>query len=60
MELLDYVEDEDEKEDLKEAIWCQAVLRNDWDNINHNYPIETCKNLIFCQLFDLLNMSGNR
>ncbi|CAB3374512.1 Hypothetical predicted protein [Cloeon dipterum] len=59
IDLLHFVPDEAERDDLLEYIWCQAALRNDWENVNLDYPMETCKNQTFCQLFDLLNMSGD-
>ncbi|XP_059475123.1 nuclear pore complex protein Nup133 isoform X2 [Neocloeon triangulifer] len=58
LDLLAFVPNDSDKEDLCESIWCQAILRNDWESVNLDYPMETCKNLIFCQLFDLLNISG--
>lgn len=58
LDLLEYVNDQEEKEELRRRIWCQAVLRDDWEDLNLDYPMETCKNMIFCQLFELLGLDG--
>jgi nuclear pore complex protein Nup133 len=58
LDLLEYVDIPEEKNELRRSIWCQAVLRDDWDNLNTDYPMETCKTMIFCQLFELLGLTG--
>ncbi|KAF4526274.1 hypothetical protein B566_EDAN010984 [Ephemera danica] len=52
LELLSYVEDESKKDELKQRIWCQAILRNSWESLDLADPLEACKETLFFKLLE--------
>lgn len=61
LDLLNFVNDEDKKSDLKEEIWCKAIFRNEWPNSNFNVTnvIEYLEEFLFFRILKL-NMSLNK
>ncbi|XP_043261312.1 nuclear pore complex protein Nup133 isoform X2 [Colletes gigas] len=58
LDLLDYVEDKDEKASLKLRIWARAAKRDQWDTIGKN-PEEQVQETIFFKLMDLAHFMGD-
>ncbi|XP_053999157.1 nuclear pore complex protein Nup133 [Hylaeus anthracinus] len=58
LDLLDYVEEEDEKASLKLRIWARAAKRDDWENIGKN-PEQQVQETIFFKLMDLAHFMGD-
>lgn len=57
LDLLEYVELEDEKVSLKLRIWAQAAKRDQWDSIGKN-PEQQVQETIFFKLMDLAHFMG--
>ncbi|XP_076223493.1 nuclear pore complex protein Nup133 [Nomia melanderi] len=57
LDLLEYVEQKDEKESLKLRIWARAAKRDQWDTIGKN-PEQQVQELVFFKLMDLAHFMG--
>ena len=53
LDLLEYVESEDERPMLKLRIWARAARRDRWDTVSEN-PEQQIKNTVFFKLMDLV------
>ncbi|XP_076632615.1 nuclear pore complex protein Nup133 isoform X2 [Colletes latitarsis] len=58
LDLLEYVEDKDEKSSLKLRIWARAAKRDQWDTIGKN-PEEQVQETIYFKLMDLAHFMGD-
>ncbi|KAL0269100.1 UNVERIFIED_CONTAM: hypothetical protein PYX00_006935 [Menopon gallinae] len=58
LDLLDYVEDDLERNELRHSIWCQAILRDSWTEIDSDSPSENILNLLFFKLADIVEFMG--
>lgn len=50
LELLAYV---DKSDDARRKIWCAAILRDNWDVVNVDSPLEEMQNMLFFKLVEL-------
>lgn len=57
LDLLDYVEEKDEKASLKLRIWARAAKRDQWDIIGKN-PEQQVQEMVFFKLMDLVHFMG--
>ncbi|XP_063220927.1 nuclear pore complex protein Nup133 isoform X2 [Bacillus rossius redtenbacheri] len=60
VELLKYVSDDIEVGDLRHKIWCQAVLRDDWVNMDTSSPTSAIQETMFFKLANHMVDSGER
>ncbi|XP_050469604.1 nuclear pore complex protein Nup133 [Bombus huntii] len=59
LDLLEYVEQEDEKVSLKLQIWARAAKRDQWDTLGKN-PEQQVQETIFFKLMDLAHFTGDQ
>ncbi|XP_034193341.1 nuclear pore complex protein Nup133 [Osmia lignaria lignaria] len=59
LDLLEYVDQEDEKMSLKLRIWARAAKRDQWDNVGKN-PEQQVQETIFFKLMDLAHFMGGK
>lgn len=59
LDLLSYIEDEFERDELRHKIWCQAVLRDTWTDTDPNSPLEVIQGMTFFRLADLVAFMGS-
>lgn len=45
--------DEDQIQELRLNIWCQLILRNNWEDLNTDEPMESVKETLFFRIIDL-------
>ncbi|XP_015587429.1 nuclear pore complex protein Nup133 isoform X2 [Cephus cinctus] len=57
LDLLEYVEEEEDRSALKLKIWARAARRNKWDNVGNNREQEVQETLFF-KLMDLTHLMG--
>lgn len=57
LDLLEYVEQEDEKVSLKLQTWARAAKRDQWDTLGKN-PEQQVQETIFFKLMDLAHFTG--
>lgn len=57
LDLLEYVDQEDEKVSLKLQIWARAAKRDQWDTLGKN-PEQQVQETIFFKLMDLAHFTG--
>lgn len=57
LDLLDYVEQEEEKSSLRLQIWARAARRNQWDTVEKN-PEQQVQETLFFKLMDLTYFMG--
>ncbi|GLH11927.1 Nuclear pore complex protein Nup133 [Gryllus bimaculatus] len=58
LDLLPYIKDEFEQSEMRHTIWCQAILRDKWDEINTDSPIDAIQQTIFFKVVDLMQFFG--
>ncbi|KAJ9592509.1 hypothetical protein L9F63_015826, partial [Diploptera punctata] len=54
LDLLTYIDDEFERNELRHHVWCQAVLRDSWTEADTHSPLEAIQNMMFFKLADLM------
>ncbi|GAB1864344.1 Nuclear pore complex protein Nup133 [Camponotus japonicus] len=59
LDLLDYVEHEEDKSSMRLQIWARAARRNQWDNIDKN-PEQQVQETLFFKLMDLAYFMGGK
>ncbi|XP_015437320.1 PREDICTED: nuclear pore complex protein Nup133 [Dufourea novaeangliae] len=59
LDLLEYVEQKDEKKSLKLRIWARAAKREEWNTIEKN-PEQQVQETVFFKLMDLVHFMGGR
>ncbi|KAG5319781.1 NU133 protein, partial [Acromyrmex heyeri] len=59
LDLLDYVEHEEDKSSLRLQIWARAARRNQWDNVEKNPEQQVQETLLF-KLMDLTYFMGGK
>ncbi|KMQ88267.1 nuclear pore complex protein nup133 [Lasius niger] len=59
LDLLDYVEHEEDKSSLRLQIWARAARRNEWDTIEKN-PEQQVQETLFFKLMDLTYFMGGK
>lgn len=59
LDLTEHIEDELERNELKHSIWCSAILRDSWKDIDPDSPIENILSLQFFKLADIVEFMGN-
>lgn len=59
LDLLEYVEREEDKSSLKLQIWARAARRNQWDNVGKN-PEQQIQDTLFFKLMDLTFFMGGK
>ncbi|XP_043529238.1 nuclear pore complex protein Nup133 [Frieseomelitta varia] len=59
LDLLEYVEQEDEKVSLKLQTWARAAKRDQWDTLGKN-PEQQVQETIFFKLMDLAHFTGGQ
>ena len=57
LDLLDFVEQEDEKASLKLRIWARVARRDKWDTVSKN-PEQQVQETMFFKLMDLNHFMG--
>ncbi|XP_067007277.2 nuclear pore complex protein Nup133 [Anabrus simplex] len=57
LDLLAYI-DVEEREELRNTIWCHAVLRDKWTDTVVGSPVDVIQNTIFFKLVELLHIMG--
>lgn len=57
LDLLDYVESEDDRTSLKLRIWARAAARDQWDTVSKN-PEQQVQGTLFFKLMDLVHLMG--
>lgn len=54
LELLDFLpRDGSHTEELRMQIWCQAILRDQWEDLDTDNPVATMKTLLFFRIIEL-------
>ncbi|CAN7937670.1 unnamed protein product [Ixodes hexagonus] len=53
LELLDFIPDISTALKLRMHVWCQAMLRDQWDDLDTDRPLETMKDLLFFRIAEL-------
>lgn len=53
LELLDFISDIPTALKLRMHVWCQAMLRDQWDNLDTDRPLEAMKELLFFRIAEL-------
>uniref|UniRef100_A0A1E1XA31 Putative nuclear pore complex protein n=1 Tax=Amblyomma aureolatum TaxID=187763 RepID=A0A1E1XA31_9ACAR len=53
LELLDFIEDPMKAQVLRMRIWCAAILRNQWEDLETDDPVSAMKDLLFFRIADL-------
>ncbi|KAJ8925587.1 hypothetical protein NQ315_009427 [Exocentrus adspersus] len=53
LDILTFIEDEDQREELHLKIWRSAILRDSWNYKNLDAPLETLQSTLFFRLVDL-------
>lgn len=53
LELLDFIPDSDTAHRLRMHVWCQAILRDQWEDLDTDRPLETMKELLFFRIVEL-------
>lgn len=59
LDLLDFVEQEDERSSLKLRIWARVARRDKWDSVTKN-PEQQVQQTMFFKLMDLSHFMGNK
>ncbi|KYM94728.1 hypothetical protein ALC62_14709 [Cyphomyrmex costatus] len=59
LDLLDYVEHEEDKSSLRLQIWARAARRNQWDNVEKN-PEQQVQEMLLFKLMDLTYFMGGK
>ncbi|XP_058801780.1 nuclear pore complex protein Nup133 isoform X2 [Phymastichus coffea] len=59
LDLLEFVEQDDERNSLKSKIWARAAKCDKWDTVTKN-PEQQIQNTIFFKLMDLVHIMGNK
>jgi nuclear pore complex protein Nup133 len=57
LDLLEYIDQEDEKMFLKLRIWARAARNDKWDTVSTN-PEQQVQETIFFKLMDLIHLMG--
>ena len=57
LDLLEYIDQEDEKMCLKLKIWARAARSDKWDTVSKN-PEQQVQETIFFKLVDLVHLMG--
>ena len=57
LDLLDYINEEEEKLSLKARIWARAARCDKWDTVSKN-PEQQVQETLFFKLMDLVHMMG--
>ncbi|XP_076290954.1 nuclear pore complex protein Nup133 isoform X3 [Lasioglossum baleicum] len=57
LDLLEYVEDKDERESLRLRVWARAAKRDQWDTVGKN-PEQQVQEIVFFKLMDLAHFMG--
>ncbi|XP_075222739.1 nuclear pore complex protein Nup133 isoform X2 [Lycorma delicatula] len=61
LDLLNFIEDETLKAELKNEIWCKAILRDSWTDLDSNTPLHAIQDLLFFRLAELcITLDGNK
>lgn len=58
LDLLVFIKDEVDREELKVTIWKNAILRDTWEDSNLESPLEVLQNKLFFKLADLALILG--
>lgn len=53
LELLDFIKDPTRAQVLRMRIWCAAILRNEWEDLETDDPVGVMKDLLFFKIADL-------
>ncbi|XP_040072439.2 nuclear pore complex protein Nup133 isoform X2 [Ixodes scapularis] len=53
LELLDFIPDSATAHRLRMHVWCQAMLRDQWEDLDTDRPLETMKELLFFRIVEL-------
>ncbi|XP_039283480.1 nuclear pore complex protein Nup133 [Nilaparvata lugens] len=60
LDLLLYIDDEILRMELKNEIWCKAITRDSWTDLDANTPITAIQELLFFKLADIcITLDGN-
>ncbi|XP_047505171.1 nuclear pore complex protein Nup133 [Pieris napi] len=58
LDLTDFVEDPELREELRLKVWCASIIREDWSHVSVEDPQHAVQETLFYRLIDLLNIMG--
>ncbi|XP_046402089.1 nuclear pore complex protein Nup133 [Ischnura elegans] len=58
LDLLPMIENNEEREELWLTVWCRAILRDKWLDVDSCVPVETCQRKLFFKLVELSLLMG--
>ncbi|KAH6926838.1 hypothetical protein HPB50_022564 [Hyalomma asiaticum] len=58
LELLSFVADQTRAQMLRMRIWCAAILRNQWEDLNTDDPVSIMPDLLFFRIAELYFSKG--
>lgn len=58
LELLNFVGDPTKAEELRQHIWCAAILRNEWEDLKTDDPVSLMPDLLLFRIADLAFSQG--
>ncbi|XP_054273353.1 nuclear pore complex protein Nup133 [Macrosteles quadrilineatus] len=53
LDILPFIQDNQEQMELRNEVWCRAILRDNWTDMDPNSPQTLVRELFFFRLFDL-------
>lgn len=58
LDLTDFVQDMEKRDDLRLQVWCSCILKDDWSSCRMDSPTEELRQKTFFRLVDLVRLMG--
>ncbi|KAJ8724193.1 hypothetical protein PYW07_008173 [Mythimna separata] len=58
LDLTDYIQDMEKRDDLRLRVWCACIRRDDWSSCRVDAPADELQNKMFFRLIDLVHVMG--
>ncbi|KAJ8713778.1 hypothetical protein PYW08_007398 [Mythimna loreyi] len=58
LDLTDYIQDMERRDDLRLRVWCACIRRDDWSSCRVEAPADELHNKMFFRLIDLVHVMG--
>ncbi|CAH0689949.1 unnamed protein product [Spodoptera exigua] len=58
LDLTDFVEDMEKRDDLRLRVWCACILADDWSSVRMDAPAQDLADKMFFRLIDLVHLMG--
>ncbi|KAF9803454.1 hypothetical protein SFRURICE_005258 [Spodoptera frugiperda] len=58
LDLTDFVQDMERRDDLRLRVWCACILADDWSSCRVDAPAQELSDKMFFRLIDLVHLMG--